>query len=156
MPISPCLVKDPRQRYASAQAFETEGGDLTAVQQVVTDGGGTDAFEFEVLFHPIAELTHGDLLGERGKKTKESSIGIVSNRASKTKRNQPRQKLPQPTKLRFGFVQQTEYFVFLGFFARRRAFPIQDRELFWGEGRGLDDVSTELSSLFELTGCKFP
>jgi len=36
-----------------------EGGELAAVQQVIADGGGTDAFEFEVLFHPIAELTHG-------------------------------------------------------------------------------------------------
>jgi hypothetical protein len=30
-------------------------------------GGGTDAFEFEVLFHPIAELTHGGSPCERGK-----------------------------------------------------------------------------------------
>jgi hypothetical protein len=34
-----------------------EVSELAAVQQVVTDGSRTDAFEFEVLFHPIAELT---------------------------------------------------------------------------------------------------
>ena len=36
-----------------------EGGELAAVQQVIADGGRTDPFEFEVLFHPIAKLTHG-------------------------------------------------------------------------------------------------
>ena len=41
-----------------AMYSHVEGGELTAVQQVVSDGGRTDAFELEVLFHPIAELTH--------------------------------------------------------------------------------------------------
>jgi hypothetical protein len=36
-----------------------ERSELAAIQQVIADGGGTDAFEFEVLFHPIAKLTHG-------------------------------------------------------------------------------------------------
>jgi hypothetical protein len=35
-----------------------EGGELAAVQQVIADGGRTHPLELEVLFHPIAELTH--------------------------------------------------------------------------------------------------
>ena len=56
------LVKQKSADFGDAELFRrthVEGGELTAVQQVVTDGGRTDAFEFEVLFHPIAELTHG-------------------------------------------------------------------------------------------------
>jgi hypothetical protein len=96
-PLRLSFDKAPSMSMGKRWSLPREGGELPAVQQVVTDGGRTDAFEFEVLFHPIAKLTHcGISLVKEVRKTKESSIKIVSNRASKTSRNQ---KLPPTYKL---------------------------------------------------------
>jgi hypothetical protein len=55
------LVQQKGADLAGTEFFRrthVEGGELTAVQKVVADGRRTDAFELEVLFHPIAKLTH--------------------------------------------------------------------------------------------------
>jgi hypothetical protein len=55
------LVQQKAANLAGTEFFRgahVEGGELAAVQQVIADGSRTDAFELEVLFHPIAELTH--------------------------------------------------------------------------------------------------
>jgi hypothetical protein len=41
------------------RAAHEEGSELAAVQQVIAGGGGTDSSKLQVLFHPVAELSHG-------------------------------------------------------------------------------------------------
>jgi hypothetical protein len=93
-----------------------------------------------------------DLLGERGNKNQ----GVQHKKcqqpdAAKDKRNQPEHNCHNQQSCRFGFVQQTEYFDFLGFFARKRAFPFKTESRFGAKARGLAIFLPKLSEALCLS-----
>src|SRR5260370_19277426 len=50
----------PELHESNTRFIQKPRRELATVQQVIADGGRTDALELQILFHSIAELTHGE------------------------------------------------------------------------------------------------